>query len=212
MAGAPAGNRRSPARSPAAPIPRGPDAPSGKPDGSHLAGSSCFPAIPGRSAATSGAVGRSPGSFAPCRSPRAAQGCGLQAPRALRPHERPGAQHPPTTASWFLTTPPGPPCFSGASLRSAALHPGPAHRAGADGAPGPHWGAHGCSCQMQKLRLKEAMKLDQVLQRQRTQAGISTQAVWLQSRTATLCCFSSHSDTLLLQHLNYRGDFVCKPV
>ncbi|XP_065376033.1 uncharacterized protein [Macaca fascicularis] len=126
-------------------------------------------------------------------SPGAAQGCGLQAPRALRPHERPGAQHPPTTASWFLTTPPGPPCFSGASLRSAALHPGPAHRAGADGAPGPHWGAHGCSCQMQKLRLKEAMKLDQVLQRQRTQAGISTQAVWLQSRTATLCCFSSHS-------------------
>ncbi|XP_011935814.1 PREDICTED: uncharacterized protein LOC105595109 [Cercocebus atys] len=126
-------------------------------------------------------------------SPGAAQGCGLQAPRALRPHERPGAQHPPTTASWFLTTPPGPPCFSGASLRSAALHPGPAHRAGADGAPGPHWGAHSCSCQMQKLRLKEAMKLDQVLQRQRTQAGISTQAVWLQSRTATLCCFSSHS-------------------
>ncbi|XP_077839463.1 uncharacterized protein LOC100423510 [Macaca mulatta] len=125
--------------------------------------------------------------------PGAAQGCGLQAPRALRPHERPGAQHPPTTASWFLTTPPGPPCFSGASLRSAALHPGPAHRAGADGAPGPHWGAHSCSCQMQKLRLKEAMKLDQVLQRQRTQAGISTQAVWLQSRTATLCCFSSHS-------------------
>ncbi|XP_017741981.1 cuticle collagen 1-like isoform X1 [Rhinopithecus roxellana] len=155
MAGAPAGNRRSPARSPAAPIPRGPNAPSGKPDSRQVAGSSCFPAIPGRSAATSGALGRSPGSFAPCGSPGppgAAQGCGLQVPRALRPHERPGVQHPPTTASWFLTTPPGPPCFSGTSLRSAALHPGPAHRAGADGAPGPHWGAHSCSCQMRKMK------------------------------------------------------------
>ncbi|EAW95119.1 hCG2045610 [Homo sapiens] len=35
--------------------------------------------------------------------------------------------------------------------------------------------------QMWKLRLKEAMKLDQVMQRQRTQGGISTQTVWLQS-------------------------------